>query len=186
MFVFCFRVVFCGFGRSKSKSEGLNAHTNFQNKHKREGKRQGMLSLCAQRSTRTGRTVAAARHLLRSHNKLAIAQQKEQQQEEASDTGDVVVALAVAKHNGVGCVRGDELARRAVLDDVGVNSDTAVVRGRAKVCVALASIDEDGDEGTFLVLSGEGSDEGDSLAMAWRGYCHWEGDGVAQDKQQAV
>ena len=100
-----------------------------------------MLSLCAQRSIRTGRTVAAAHHLLHSHNeKCSSAPPQQQEEEERSSAGDVVVALAVAKHDGVGCVRGDELARRAVLADLGANSGDAAVRGRAKACAALVAV----------------------------------------------
>ena len=151
-----------------------------------------MFSLCAQRSTRTGRTVAAAHHLLRNYsNELASAQKQEQEQEQEGEdgrsSGDVVVALAIAKHKGVGSVRGDELARRVVLADIRVNSDTAVVRGRAKACVAIAVKDEDGDNLTSLeLIIGEMCDEGDCLAVALRGYCHWFGIGVAQDIQQAI
>ena len=129
--------------------------------------------------------MAAARHFLISHSKLASAQE-ESFGDGGSSAGDVVVALAVAKHDGVGCVRGDELARRAVLADIGAHSDAAVERGRAKVCVALAAKDEGGDKETIFELLCEGCDEGDCLAMTLRGYCHWEGDGVAQDKQQAI
>ena len=117
-----------------------------------------MLSLCAQRSIRTGRTVAAAHHLLHSHNEKCSSAPPQQEEEERSSAGDVVVALAVAKHDGVGCVRGDELARRAVLADHGANSDDAAVRGRAKACAALVAV-VFGDE--LVVKLIEASEEGE-------------------------
>ena len=143
-----------------------------------------MLSLCAQRSIRTGRTVAAAHHLLHSHNeKRSIAPPQQQEEEERSSAGDVVVVLAVAKHDCVGCVRGDELARRAVLADLCVNSGDVSVRGRAKACVALAAVVE-GDE--LVVKLIEASEEGDCWAMLDLGLRFDRGDGVEKDMKQAV
>ena len=118
---------------------------------------------------------------LRSSCAQCEPQSDDDAQEAAAARGEVDVAVAIAKHSGAGCRRGDVLARSAVLADIATDAEDAAVRARAKAFLDLVGTIEMGDVAQAL----REACEQDVLALELLAARFWNGDGVAMDKAQA-